>query len=592
VTLALMALHGGLFSARGRRPWLAAAPATALLLGLVVAGYYADSRVEYTRYESMFHLPVEVVYGFAAIVACAAAARVFGDPERIALSRRALVATALVAALGLSSIVYGAVAMDASQTAKALFWGRSIVARRAFQAARWATDRDRDGFAATFGGADPDDADATRNPMAPEVPGNGVDENGIGGDLAASEFEPGALFGPPGGPAGAVQPAQVAAAPRNVLIITIDCLRADHLSSYGYGKRTSPNIDRFAADALLFERAYAQGTNTGHSLTSMFRSSYGDDIFDDRVPTFARLALEAGYRNEFLNAVRTDVWLNASRWDRYKTLIGDFEVAHDDGDRLLDADALTDRAVEMLRAQDPAKPHMTWVHYFDCHQRRKKKPGHDFGRSPAGIFDSNVAYVDEHVERLFAYLRESGALDRTMVVISADHGEAFMEHGARDHNNKPYNNNTHVPLIVRAPGVAPGRVAEPCALVDVAPTVLAYMGIPTPSCYRGIDLVAAVREGGPPRRQIMCETPRNLIESSFYSWALVDWPHKILWDVRSNTIEVFDIEADPGERRNLADRDPALAARMRAALGAWLDRETARTRAVGPGDGDLDDTEQ
>jgi arylsulfatase A-like enzyme len=142
-------------------------------------------------------------------------------------------------------------------------------------------------------------------------------------------------------------------------------------------------------------------------------------------------------------------------------------------------------------------------------------------------------------------------------------------------------------LIVRAPGVAPARFAEPCALVDVAPTALAFIGRPTPACYRGIDLVAAARAGGPPRRPIVSETPRNLIQSSFYTWALVNWPHKVMWDVRSNTFEVFDLATDPGEQRNLVDREPALAERMRSELGAWLDRESARTRAAGPGDGAL-----
>ncbi len=586
VTLAILAFQWWLFSRRGPRAWLWSGLVAMLSVGLVVGGYAADSRIEFTRYEQMFHMPLEVLYGAAALVACVAIARAFGDPERVARSRVALAATGLLVALAAGSFVYGSVAMDSSQNVKALFWGRSILARRAFQLARIVTDRDGDGFSPYFGGGDLDDSSPSVHPLAAEVPGNGVDDNCIGGDLASADQPEGSLFKPASdAPAAPVAPS--ADGVRNVLILSIDCLRADHLSAYGYSRPTSPNIDRFAAESLLFENAYSQGTNTGHSFTSMYRSSYADDIFDERVPSFARLMRDRGYTAQFVNAIRTDAWLNANQWNKYREIMAEFDDVHDEGERFWNAETLTDRAIETIDQQPAGAPHLTWVHYFDCHRPRRRHAEHDFGRSRAGVFDSNVAYVDEHIGRLFDHLRDTGRLDNTIVFIIADHGEAFMEHGAVDHSNKPYNNNTLVPLIVRAPGVTPARFAPPCGLVDVGPTALGFVGAPIPEFYRGVDLVAAARGGGPPQRIVVSETPRNLIESSFYSWALVDWPYKILWDVRSNTTEVFDLATDPGEQRNLVDRDPALAARMRQTLGAWLDRETARTGAVGPGDEDL-----
>jgi arylsulfatase A-like enzyme len=584
-TLALMLLHAWLFSARGPRARLAALAAAAGAAALAIAGFAADSRIEFTRYEFMFHIPLEVIYSAAAVVMVVAAARAMGDPSRLLTSRVALAAAAVVLFAGLGSLAFGAVAMDSSQTAKALFWNRSVISRRVFQVARYATDRDGDGFAATFGGGDLDDGDPRVHPLAGELPGNGVDENCIGGDLASTSAEVGALFAPASyEPAAAPVEPSTAGGPRDVVILSIDCLRADHLGCYGYRKATSPNIDRFAAESLLFENAYAQGTNTGHSFTSMYRSSYADDIFDDRIPSFARLLRQRGYAATLINAVRTDVWLNANRWQKYREIFSDFGTVHDDGARIWDAEELTDRTIAHFDSLEPGRPHLTWVHYFDCHRPRRRHPGLDFGRGAMGVYDANIAYVDRALGRLFEHMRATGVLDRSVVFITADHGEAFLEHGAQDHSNKPYNNNTLVPLIVRAPGVQPGRFAEPCGLIDVAPTALEFAGVPVPPYYRGVDLVAAARRGELPNRWIVSETPRNLIESPFYSWALVDWPYKIIWDVRSNTTEVFDLSADPGEQRNLADRDPALAARLRAQLGAWLDRETARTGAVGPGD--------
>jgi arylsulfatase A-like enzyme len=588
VTLAVMAAHVWLFERRSRRAWLTSSLVAVGLAAFVVAAYAADSRIEFTRYEYMFHIPLEALYAIGATAACVAAARAFGPPERVALSRPALAVALASVLLGVASVGYGAVAMDANQNVKALFWYRSIVAKRVFQLARLAVDGDGDGFSSAFGGGDVNDADPRVHPLAPEVPGNGVDDNCIGGDLAAAGQTPGSLFVPVA-VEGAASPPAPASGPRDVLLISIDCLRADRLGCYGYPKPTSPNIDRFAAESLLFENAYAQGTNTGHSFTSMFRSSYADDIFDDRIPSYSTLLRENGYRAQLLNAVRTDVWLNASRWEKYRQLMAEFEVVHEGGERLWNAETLTDEAIRVLGEQRPDERHFTWLHYFDTHRPRRRHPQHDFGRGQSGIFDANVAFVDEHLGRLFDYLRASGKLDRTIVLIIADHGEAFMEHGANDHSNKPYNNNTLVPLIVRVPGVAPGRYPQPAGLVDVGPTTLGWAGIAAPGFYRGIDLVAAARSGRMPARRIVSETPRNLIESSFYSWALVEWPHKVIWDVRSNTVEIFDLAADPGERRNLVDRDPELAARMVATLGEWLDRETARTGAVGPGDSGLSD---
>jgi choline-sulfatase len=586
VTLALMAMHAWLFSARGRRARIAAIGCAIGLFGFALIGYNADSRIEFTRYESMFHMPLEVIYCTATLLGAIAIARAVGDPTEVALSRHVVALGVICALLGVGSVVFGALALDANQNVKALFWNRSVVARRVFQLARYLTDRDGDGYAATFGGGDLVDTDASVHPMAAEIPGNGIDDNCIGGDLAASPFERGALF--TSLEAGSSVPSQPppTAGPglRDVIVISIDCLRADHLGTYGYSKPTSPNIDRFAAESLVFENTYAQGTNTGHSFTSMYRSSYADDIFDDRIPSWSRLLGEQGYDATLINAVRSDAWLNAARWAKYTELMKDFVYYHREGDKLWDASTLTDESIAYFDVLDVAKRHLTWIHYFDCHRPRKRHLDHDFGRSAAGIFDSNVAYVDVHVGRLIDHLRKTGVLDRSIVFIIADHGEAFLEHGAMDHSNKPYLNNTHVPLIVYAPGAGAGRYREPCGLIDVGPTALGFVGVASPPYYRGIDLLESVRDGALPTRPIVSETPRNLIQSPFFSWALVQWPFKIVYDTRSSTTEVFDIASDPGEQQNLADRDKELTSRMRAILGRWLDEETARTGAVGPGD--------
>jgi arylsulfatase A-like enzyme len=544
----------------------------------------ADSRFEFTRYEYIFHIPLEILYAIVAIVATIAFARAAGDPVRVGLSRFVVVAAVAFLGLAAGAVVFGAVAMDANQNVKALFWNRSVIARRVFQLAQVMTDRDGDGFSPYFGGGDGDDSNPDIHPLAAEVPGNGVDDNCIDGDLAASEHPRGAVFTrdpgriePPGAPRG-----------RDVIILSIDCLRADHVGCYGYPKPLTPNIDRFAAESLVFENAYAAGTNTGHSFAGMFRSANGVDIFDDRIPGLSSLLTRHGYDSTLLNAV-SNSWLEGARWSKYKRIMSDLVDYHTDSERFWDAKRLTDEAIAFLEEADPATPRFTWVHYFDPHHTRRFHPEHDYGRSGKGLYEGNIAYVDEHVGRFLDYLRRTGILDRSIVFIIADHGEAFREHGAQDHNNKPYQNNTHVPLIVHAPGAGAGRFREPCSLIDVGPTTLGFLGIEIPSAYRGIDLLGAARAGALPPRDIISETPRNLIQSPFFAFALVRWPHKVIYDVKTSTIEVFDLEKDPGEQHNLADCEPEITARMREAIGSWLDRETARTGPILPGGTGLSD---
>jgi arylsulfatase A-like enzyme len=584
--LGLMLLHATLFAPRTSKS-RAVAWVLGLGLGFVaLLGYLADSRFEFTRYEYMFHVPLEILYSALAIVAAIAFARAVGDPTRVGLSRPVLATAGVFLALAIVSVGFGAVAMDANQNVKALFWNRSVIARRVFQVAQALTDRDRDGFSPRFGGGDGDDANPRVNPLAGETPGNGVDDNCIAGDLAASERPRGAVYEraedaaatPSGAPRG-----------RDVIVLSIDCLRADHLGCYGFPKPISPNIDRFAAESVLFEHAHAAGTNTGHSFSAMFRSSYGVDIFDERIPGLFSLLAERGYTSTLVNAVRSDSWLESGRWNKYKTIVEDVVHYHTDDELFWDAKRLTDEAIAYFEAADPSTPRLTWVHYFDPHHTRRFHPEHDFGKSGEGLYEGNVAYVDEHLGRLLDYLRVSGVLDHSVVFITADHGEAFLEHGAQDHNNKPYQNNTHVPLIVRAPGATAGRLREPVSLIDIAPTALGFAGIDVPSSYRGIDLLGAASRGALPPRDVISETPRNLIQSPFFAFALVRWPYKVIYDVETYTLEVFDLERDPGEQHNLADREPEVAARMREAIGSWLDRETARTGPILPGGAGLSD---
>lgn len=521
-------------------------------LGLLGAMYGVDSRIFYGRYELSMHLPA-----LAAMCACGFAAALFGLGAVGSKAVRRIAGIAAIVIVVLSGVAFGFALWHhgRNENVKALIWRRSIVARRAYQALAMLTDRDRDGFSGWLEG-DVDDRDPLVNPVATDVAGDGVDQNGIGGDAR---------------PRGVDAVSSASAAPgtaRNVILISIDTLRADRMSIYGYGRPTTPILEKLGERAVVFEHAYSQGSNTGQSFASMQRSATRAAIFDDAPTLFGRMR-DAGMRTTFINARRDDAWLETKRWIKYRSIILDGVDTYDhrEGEPLWDADRVTDRAIEYLSSLPADTQHATWIHYLDPHEPRKKMAPFDWGNSASDKYDTEIAFTDLHVGRLFDYLGESGALANSVVVLVSDHGEAFLDHGMDLHGNRPYNDQLHVPLMFWAPDVAALRVTQPVGVIDLAPSVLAYLGLePIPEA-EGRDILRSVIEPRP----ILHETPLNLVEVSFFAYAVTVGDWKYILDVRGNTVELFDLATDPGEIRNLADARPEKAAELRAVLAGWLD---------------------
>lgn len=606
-TTAILWAQVWVFRPKGR--WSAALAGLVTAAGAVALGicYSFDSRAFFARYEYTIHWPLVVGYTVMTVLLVGFASRAVSTMSWGRAARRSTLITALVlAAAAVGSMVVAAVAMDSNQNVKAMFWNRSVVARRTLEIARKVVDRDGDGYSPIYGGGDPDDRNAAINPFAPEIAGNGIDDNGIGGDLtpeeaafrpkvpAPGEFVPASeapAFNPTVPPAGAVdvmspeagrRPAAGAFTKRpNVIIISIDCLRADHMGTYGYGRDTTPNIDRIAASALNLSYAIPHGTNTGHSFCAMLRSSTMEGLFDRNVPTLTQLLQQAGYATAFINARRFDDWLPPRRWHRYRpTMVENFDVLHLDGEREWTAEQLTDATIHYLDGLPADRPHFLWMHFMDVHMPREGHPEYGFGSRDIDVYDAEIRYVDGQVGRLHAYMRERGMLENAIVFITADHGEGFLEHGTKDHSNKPYADNSHVPLLVVAPEAPPRRVDTVVGLFDIAPTALTHVGLPVPDVYRGLDLIGAARQPEFPVRPMVSETPRNGIETSFFAWAYIDWPFKYVYDIRGGTHELYNLADDPDEQRSLIEIDRGRAAQMRAAFGRWLDLETVNPPVV------------
>lgn len=364
------------------------------------------------------------------------------------------------------------------------------------------------------------------------------------------------------------------AADAHVLLVTIDALRADHLGTYGYERGLSPNLDRLASEAVVFERAYAAAPHSSYSLCSLMTSEYVHETVDLGLPlpdaTLPRALAEAGYQTAgfyTLGIFHTE----GERLSKYRD--DAFGLAlHDHSDTTAEAktDEVLDEVDRIVARGEP--PSFLWVHYFDVHEPYDDR---SLGDSDIDRYDGEIRIADRAFGRLLSEVERRFQRD-VVVVVSADHGEEFRDHGGVYHGSSLYEEQIRVPLIVRAPGLAPRRVVAPVETVDIAPTVLALAGVPAPRTMRGDDL-RALAVG-------RIDTMGPAFAAVTHKRMAVRWPYKLIADLRFNLYELYDLAADPRERTNLAGSRPELLDELRGEVYAWLDS----LRAAGEADGRRD----
>ncbi|HXJ20238.1 MAG TPA: sulfatase-like hydrolase/transferase [Polyangia bacterium] len=349
----------------------------------------------------------------------------------------------------------------------------------------------------------------------------------------------------------------------DVLVITIDALRADHVGAYGYGRATTPNIDALARESVRFTRAYAQAPHTSFSISSMLTSKY--------FPTMARLA--PGEKHETIAAaLRQFGWKTAAFYppavfyidsEKLKTFAEtnfDFEYVKFE---FIDAQRRVD---QLLAYYDTVKPtrSFVWVHFFEPHEPYVPHPGFVFGGGDVDRYDGEIAYTDAAVGRLIREVR--ARRPGTIIIIAADHGEEFEEHGGRYHGSSLYEEQLRIPLLISIPGVAPHVVDGQAQLIDVTPTVLNLLDIPVPARMRGTDLGPWLATPPAPSARL----PPAFAELEDRRMVSLNG-EKLICDMRASLCAYYDLASDPRESKNLADERPARVASLRGLLDNWLD---------------------
>jgi arylsulfatase A-like enzyme len=444
------------------------------------------------------------------------------------------------------------------------------------------TDVDRDGFSSLFGGGDCGPLDGAVSPLATDVPGNGVDENCDGVDAAPGGIEEGLE------PYLGLRP-PLEVDDYDVVWIIVDALRSDHVSGLGYRQLTTPYLDQFADESLVFTSAYSQSSATMLSIPSMLSGrdplaatwevEAGKLALSPTVPTLSERLAARGYRSSMIVTSYIHQRLPGIFRGYDEVVDSALRLPKTPGGRRASA-STADAALAFVHRLFPdpeatPPPYLLTVYFEDPHMPYSpREPGYTRFKGPHRRYDQEIQATDRHIGSLLDGLRLSPRWDRTIVIITADHGEEFKEHGGRFHARTCYEESVHVPLFVRIPGIAPARIDAPVALVDILPTLVELLGLRRDIAVDGQSLLFPALEPArvSPERPIFCAVLSQKPSQGHFLREAVRSGHDLLvHEVIDGRYELFDRREDPGEHAPRALTDaPAKAVyeRLRARLEA------------------------
>ncbi len=358
--------------------------------------------------------------------------------------------------------------------------------------------------------------------------------------------------------------------PRNVVLISFDTCRADHLGCYGYSPQLTPNVDALARDGVRFTSVITPFPMTLPAHCSMLTGSYpathgvhsNSDRLGEANVTLAEVMRSAGYQT---GAVVGGFPMSSSfgvgqGFETYDDQFPPRQHVDDVAERK--AEEVSRRGMAWLESHG-SQPFFLFLHYYDPHY-----PYDPPAPFPA-TYDGELAYTDVWVGKVIDKLRQLSLYDNTLVVLVGDHGEGLSEHGEREHGFLIYQNTLGVPMIVRAPGgPSNARVDENVSLIDVVPTVLGLVRLSPAKQVDGADLSGYLNGA---RRE---KSSRPLFSESRWPeyfgccslFCVIDGPWKY---IRAPRAELYDLRRDPGEQNNLIDKQPQLARRLCDRVDRW-----------------------
>ncbi|HEX3125924.1 MAG TPA: sulfatase [Thermoanaerobaculia bacterium] len=404
--------------------------------------------------------------------------------------------------------------------------------------------------------------------------------------------------------------------PKNVILVLVDTLRADHLGTYGYSRPTSPNVDAFARESLKFENARSQASCTFPSANSILTSRYPSAFLGqpaahelgipDSIPSIAEILKHRGFRTAAVSASPV-VRNTPGRFNPGAGFGRGFDTFHEDC-VWKPAGCVNRAAFPLLQATDD-RPFFLYLHYLDPHgpyrppksQRgrwAKGRPDKEFiragdpnpigdmiykgapdpGLKPSdieylvGLYDEEIASFDNQFANLLKELKRTGKWDDTLLIFTADHGEEFLEHGHIKHCRTLYDSSIRIPMFIHFPGVEPKVLKQPVQNLDLVPTILDYLGIDAKGLKLEGESLRPLIEGTgnlDPHQYGMQGTLRSASDDR----------HKLIHDLGKGSFELYDLQADPREKTDRLRQDRRAFHGLRELLTSWLGRTEGKGKA-------------
>lgn len=367
----------------------------------------------------------------------------------------------------------------------------------------------------------------------------------------------------------------------NILLISIDSLRADRLLSHGYAEDVMPNINALEKTSLTYSRFYAVSSYTSQSIAGMLAGRYPSELkrngsFFNVYPedeTFFPEALQSfgirtisGQAHFYFKKEKAGFHQGFDVWDLVEGIKADNKQ-----DINITSPGLLDLATKHLSDEANTKGRFfAWYHFMDPHELYQPHEEKNFGKKAPKLYDGEIYFTDIYVKKLLDFVDAQPWGKRTIVVLTADHGEAFNQHDIRTHGFELYDVVTRVPLIVHGPGIAARTITEPRSMIDFAPTFFEIFGAKPDPAFQGTSLVDEWKGGATPQRDVVTDLARTTDNDRRRTLIHGDWEIMEFGD--ADAFQLYDLANDPDQNKDLSRKDKDKQKEMRDLMKAEKDR--------------------